>query len=412
MASLHLFQGYGIEIEYMIVDDRTLDVRPEADTLLTRAAGGMATEVERGPVAWSNELALHLIELKTNGPASTLDGLDAAFQSGVDDINRLLEADGARLLPGAMHPWMNPDRELRLWPHENNPIYDAFDRIFSCRGHGWANLQSMQINLPFGSEEEFGRLHAAIRLVLPLLPALAASSPLMDGRPTGLLDSRMRVYRGNAARVPAVTGLLIPEPVYDPQAYQRQILQPMYRAIAELDSEAVLQEEWLNSRGAIARFDRDAIEIRVIDSQECPLADMGVAGATVETVRLLVEETWSGYADQQAWDTRHLSQLFDLAVAQGENAEINDAAYLRALGYTAAAATAKQVWAHLAERIAASARGLHPRDGRVMEHILSRGTLATRILRNLGHAAGEHRAQQNLYARLADCLAQQHLFDA
>ena len=62
----------------------------------------------------------------------------------------------------------------------------AFDRIFSCQGHGWANLQSMHINLPFADDAEFGRLHAAIRFLLPLLPGLTASSPVMDGAVTGI----------------------------------------------------------------------------------------------------------------------------------------------------------------------------------------------------------------------------------
>ena len=44
----------------------------------------------------------------------------------------------------------------------------------------------------------------------------------------------------------------------------------MYRAIDPLDTEGILQEEWLNSRAAIARFDRGAIEIRCMDTQECP----------------------------------------------------------------------------------------------------------------------------------------------
>lgn len=411
MALLKLFQGYGIEIEYMIVDAATLDVRPQADKLLEQAAGRVMTEIERGPLAWSNELALHLVEVKTNGPAPTLEGLDAEFHADVGEINRFLAAGGARLLPGAMHPWMDPDRELRLWPHENNPIYDAYDRIFSCKGHGWANLQSMQINLPFGSDEEFGRLHAAIRLALPLLPAIAASSPIMDGRPTGWLDSRMQVYRGNSARVPSVTGLLIPEPVFDSEAYQREILQPMYQAIAGLDPEAVLQEEWLNSRGAIARFDRNAIEIRVMDSQECALADIALASITSELVRLLVEETWSDHATQKAWDSRRLSDLFDRAAANGEAAEFDDRDYLRALGYTRdGSATARTLWAHIAEAIAAGPRGMSDRDGRVMEHILGHGTLARRILDSLGERAGEHGAQHRVYGELAECLSQQRLF--
>jgi hypothetical protein len=32
----------------------------------------------------------------------------------------------------------------------------------------------------------------------------------------------------------------------------------------------VLRHEWVNARGAIARFDRSAIEIRVLDVAECP----------------------------------------------------------------------------------------------------------------------------------------------
>ena len=46
--------------------------------------------------------------------------------------------------------------------------------------------------------------------------------------------------------------------------------------IAPLDPDGTLQHEWLNSRGAIARFDRNAIEIRVLDIQECPVADLAI----------------------------------------------------------------------------------------------------------------------------------------
>src|SRR5690606_3311880 len=96
---------------------------------------------------------------------------------------------GGRLMPSAMHPWMDPLTQTRLWPHENSPVYEAFNRIFGCQGHGWSNLQSMHINLPFEGDEEFGRLHAGIRLILPILPALAASSPFVEGRATGLMDN-------------------------------------------------------------------------------------------------------------------------------------------------------------------------------------------------------------------------------
>jgi len=37
--TLGLFEGYGIEIEYMIVDAASLDPAPVCDWLLTEAAG-------------------------------------------------------------------------------------------------------------------------------------------------------------------------------------------------------------------------------------------------------------------------------------------------------------------------------------------------------------------------------------
>ena len=69
---LGLFEGYGVEIEYMLVDRETLVVLPQADRVLEVAAGEVVSEVEMGELAWSNELVLHVIELKTNGPARSL----------------------------------------------------------------------------------------------------------------------------------------------------------------------------------------------------------------------------------------------------------------------------------------------------------------------------------------------------
>ena len=76
---------------------------------------------------------------------------------------------------------MNPLTETVIWPHDNNEIYSLYDKIFDCRGHGWSNLQSVHINLPFKDELEFRKLHSAIRLLLPIIPALSASSPFADG---------------------------------------------------------------------------------------------------------------------------------------------------------------------------------------------------------------------------------------
>src|SRR6188508_2173649 len=76
---LGLFQGYGVELEYMIADATTLDVAPIADALIEAEHGAIENEIERGAFAWSNELARHVLEIKTNGPVASLAGVAQGF---------------------------------------------------------------------------------------------------------------------------------------------------------------------------------------------------------------------------------------------------------------------------------------------------------------------------------------------
>jgi len=401
VSHLSLFEGYGIEIEYMIVDTESLDVRPICDELLREVAGEEVSEIERGDIAWSNELALHVLELKTNGPSPTVADLAQKFQADIDVANALLGKLGARLLPTAMHPWLDPAKEIELWPHEYNDVYRAFDRIFDCAGHGWGNLQSTHINLPFADDLQFAKLHAAIRLVLPLIPALAASSPFADGVATGSLDSRLEFYATNCARVPSVTGVVVPEPVYSIADYQEYLLERIYADLAPLDPAGVLRHEWVNARGAIARFDRMALEIRIVDTQECAAADIAVAAAVSACVQALVETRWCGTDEQRAWDHRELAALLKRTIASGDRAVLEERRYLRCFGFPESGRVrVADLWQHLAETcIPVSA---WPNETRAaLGTILDQGCLSRRIV-----AAAREASLREVYAHLADCLAQ------
>lgn len=195
---LSIFAAYGIELEYMIVDRKHMNVMPITDKVLHHVAGEYRNEIEQGEIAWSNELVLHVIETKTNGPALSLLETPDHFLKNIRHIQSILDEMGARLMPTAMHPWMNPFKETLLWPHDSKEIYDTYNGIFNCQGHGWSNLQSMHINLPFANDKEFAVLHSAIRTLLPLLPAMAASSPIVEGSSTGIMDTRLEAYRQNS----------------------------------------------------------------------------------------------------------------------------------------------------------------------------------------------------------------------
>lgn len=404
--SFHLFERFGVELEYMIVDAESLSVRPISDELLRQVAGAYVNEVERGDLSWSNELVLHVIEFKTNGPAEGLNGLDAVFQRHVNTVNGMLAPMGARLMPTAMHPWMDPHEETRLWPHENSPIYEAFDSIFKCQGHGWSNLQSVHLNLPFADDEEFGRLHAAVRLLLPIMPALAASSPLIELRTTGILDNRMDVYRTNCARIPSVTGFVIPEPVFSMAEYEVEVLQRMYDDIAPHDPQGTLQDEWLNARGAIARFERNTIEIRVLDIQECPMADLAIVTVIAAVLYALTNERWSELSYQQAWEVDPLHTILLDVTRDADRALIHNKHYLHAFGLHEDRATAGELWRHLVDAVL-------PPDSparKPLDVILSQGTLARRILKATNGNLSQDRVAA-VYKDLCDCLAEGLMFE-
>jgi gamma-glutamyl:cysteine ligase YbdK (ATP-grasp superfamily) len=379
---LHLFEGYGVEMEYMIVHQETLDVLPVSDKLLERAAGKIVNEVSRYGMAWSNELALHVIEIKTDGPVSSFQDLGTIFQQEVRVMNGALEAFNARLMPGAMHPWMDPFIECKLWPHEYNPIYEAYNRIFDCTGHGWANLQSTHLNLPFFGDEEFAKLHAAVRVILPLLPALAASSPIADGKRQDFLSFRMEKYRTNSLRIPSVTGFIVPEPVFTRKEYEEQILKKMYRDIAPFDADSILQEEWLNSRGAMSRWDRNAIEIRVIDIQEHPRADIAILEWTAALAQLLVDEEWCSTELQKLWSEQELFSILMKTVKDGERAEINNQKYLTLFNITTEKMNAGELCAQIEDKLYAAGY-ISEESHKYLQIIFEYGPLARRILNSL-----------------------------
>jgi len=404
MKPPHLFAYFGVELEYMIVDSATLAVRPWADRVLVDAVGKPISDIERGRVTWSNELVAHVIELKTTRPEESLDGLAELFATEVAEVNRRLAVHGVRIMPTAMHPWMKPD-EAVLWTHDYSEVYAAFDRIFDCRGHGWSNLQSVHLNLPFANDEEFERLHAAIRLVLPLLPALAASSPLVEGQATSELDNRLAFYRGNSAKLPSLCGQVIPEAVYSKSDYEKIIFGSIAEQLAPHDPQGVLEARFSNSRGAIARFDRDSIEIRLLDIQECPAADLAVLRTVIALLRELVTETQLPLSKQKTVSVASLKTLFDVTVATGGEAWVDEPEVLQAFGSEKTGVSAQELWRGVITRLNP---GVDASEGErhALAVIAEHGTLASRILK--AQAAGE--TIDAIYRRLAEGVSRNAMF--
>ncbi|GIV36848.1 MAG: glutamate--cysteine ligase [Cyclobacteriaceae bacterium] len=401
----HLFQAYGVELEYMIVDCDTLQVKPIADDLLKHELGYFGADCVRGPITWSNEMVLHVIELKSTQPEGNLSNLGHLLADEVRYINHILKQWDARLLPGGCHPAFRPEKETRLWPHESNEIYEAYNRIFNCRGHGWSNLQSTHLNLPFYDDEEFAQLHAAVRVVLPLIPALCASSPMVEETLTGSRDTRLKYYKNNQSRIPSITGRIIPEAVFSRRTYLKNIYEKIKADLRPHDPQGILNPVWVNSRGAVPRFDRGSVEIRLIDSQECPAADIAVSLLLAETIRALAGNMFAPVAELMKCPSDMLTDILDRTIEEGEDALLPEE-YVRYFEFDPEKYTAGSLWkkitGHLINRDVRVISGSEPE----LKIIFDEGTLATRIIRAVKQAG----AWQPVYRQLADCLEQNKMF--
>ena len=413
MTNYKLWERFGVEMEFMIVDRDTLKVLPRADVPLGKDKdGNQLSDIEYDDIGLSNELVSHVLEFKCAHPKSTFDGLGKRFFHEIRRANKKLEKINAMLLPSACHPFMDP-AEMQLWPYDCLDIYQTYDRIFNCKGHGWANLQSTHLNLSFDGDEEFGELHAAIRLLLPLIPAIAASSPYLDGKYTGYRDARIEVYRHNQDKVPEITGQVIPEQAYSYDEYNRMIFDKVKKAIAPYDTEHLLNHFFLNSRGAIARFDRGAIEIRLVDIQECPNADIAIVELELATLKAIVNgkfasttHTLKEYREfLRNFDTTRLAELLTKTTKDAENATIDWQEYLSVFGLDSAV-TAGDIWKHIYSVVK---NDLTEVSQSFMEKMLERGTLSSTLYRALGDAP-THEAFVTEYKKLADCLAHNRLY--
>ena len=214
-----------------------------------------------------------------------------------------------------------------------------------------------------------------------------------------MLDTRLEYYRFNQKRIPSITGSVIPEPVYTREAYEKAILSRNYKDIAPHDPEGILQFEWLNSRGAIARFERSTIEIRLLDVQECPRADLAVVSAIVAALKALVAERWQPFSEQSAFETSPLARLLTTAIREADRTVIGDPDYLRLFGIKQAKISAGEFWQALVEKTLAPA----------LDVILRHGPLARRIMNALSSDFSRTHLQA-VYGKLCSCLASGEMF--
>jgi gamma-glutamyl:cysteine ligase YbdK (ATP-grasp superfamily) len=387
----------GLEIEHAVVG-ADLQPRSLVEAVFRDLGGRPTSDVDLGPVGLSNELADHVLEIKNPAPLPSLARAHRELVAGVRRVSDALAAHGAKLLPTGMNPLMDPARG-RLWRRSGGRVYAAYGKLFDLRTHGWMNVQSCHVNLPFGDEEETLRMLAAAAAVIPYLPALAASSPVVEGALGPHEDNRLAFYRTNQARVPEIAGDVVPEPAASYREYRARILRPMYDAVTRAGGAPILRSEFLNSRGAILRFMRSAMEVRVLDAQECVRRDCAIAAFTRGAIAHVADALRDGQIALPAHEV--LVRDLRATITRGALARV-EAPHLVPGRGTRARDVLEALLEGAKPRLARGEEAFVPD----LEHLVARGSLSARLAKALRRTPARTRIARihGLWSELAECL--------
>ncbi len=271
--------------------DEELKALPIVDKVIKDFCGRIVNFVEQPHFTFGKELQMHVMEIKPNAPFKSPESFDETMHEAVLAMLDFLESKyGAHLLGVGMHPLLRLE-DTGVWPHRHRQIYDAYSKVFNLKRHGWLNIQSFQLNLPYSNEENGILLHNLLANICAYLPAISASSPVYEGRLGENVDNRLFFYMLNQREVPSVTGDVVPEYVSSFGQYEKEIIGKYSLDLANAGvKEHLLYKDWVNSRGAIFRFDRKAVEIRVMDEQECVKSDVALSCFIRAVLRGLMRE--------------------------------------------------------------------------------------------------------------------------
>lgn len=133
----------------------------------------------------------------TTAPFSCYDRLLCAILRPRQQLRDYLQRIGDyTLIPGSTLSLGGSDRFWRSDP--NNPYHAYIEQTY----HTKVVTASIHINIGISNPEDLIRACRLVRLEAPLYLALSASSPFLDGKPTGYHSTRWGVFPKTPAEVP------------------------------------------------------------------------------------------------------------------------------------------------------------------------------------------------------------------
>jgi carboxylate-amine ligase len=255
----------GIEEELSILDPSSLDLVPRFERL--RAAA------ERDPLlreGVAGELISSEIEIISGAGADLQDAL-ARQRERRRRLFALAAAEGVALGATGTHPWADY-REQPIIDTEHYRRVEAGLKYVAWRN----NTFSLHVHVGVRDIDRAVRACDRLRPVLPLLLAISANSPFLDGRDSGLHSARTQSFTKSFPRCG------VPDAFGGWAAYRDYI-----EFLTRTNSIVEFTQVWWSVR---PHFKFGTVEVRICDAQASALESEALAGLMVACIAQAVRD--------------------------------------------------------------------------------------------------------------------------
>ncbi|HTD09566.1 MAG TPA: YbdK family carboxylate-amine ligase [Solirubrobacteraceae bacterium] len=259
----------GVEEEFSILDPRTLELTPRFEHLRDAAQGDPLLRE-----AIAGELISSEIEV-ISGPGSDLHDALARQRERRRRMFALAAGEGVALGATGTHPWADYREQPIIDTEHYRRVADGLKYV------AWRN-NTFSLHVHVGVRDIDRAIRAVDRLrpVLPLLLAISANSPYLDGRDSGLHSARTQSFTKSFPRCG------VPD-AFGSWAVYRQYIE----FLLNTNSIVEFTQVWWSVR---PHFSFGTVEVRICDAQASARESEALAGLMVACIAQAVRDVDEG----------------------------------------------------------------------------------------------------------------------
>ncbi len=286
----------GLEEEFAIVDPGSLDLVPRFEELRAAAEGFLAESI-------AGELISSEIEIRSGRGEDFADAVSRQREAR-RELFALADRQGVALAATGTHPWADYREQPNIDTEHYRRVVDGLQYVARRN-----NTFSLHVHVGLRDIDRAVQVCDRLRPVLPMLLAISANSPYLDGRDAGLHSARTQAFTKSFPRCG------IPDP-YGSWAGYREYLEFLVRTNSIVEYTQV----WWSIRPHIVF---GTVEVRICDVQATAHESEALAGLMLACVAQAAREVDEGVAFEGP-ARRLLEENFWRAIRYGQDGRLID----------------------------------------------------------------------------------------